>query len=252
MIDLNTNNYSQGIEERIEQLLEKGYVLDYMTYMKVAFQIFLKHSLLYLGFSLLFILVNFLPLSFLINPILILGLGLVTRKIIHGQAVEFSHYFESIQYFRQVIYRALTTTVIVTLLMVPALYYILGEVNLFDFNPQDIIKSIEANAENISGITVFVLILPVLYFTIVWQYSDYLICFANKGFWEAMSLSRKIISKNLLRFFIFFSMIMLLNMFGLLLFQVGLVVTVPVSFIAIYLSFEHLLLQNENDYIQEE
>ena len=86
----------------------------------------------------------------------------------------------------------------------------------------------------------FCLLLPGIYLMVAWTFTLALVIDKRLGFWPAMGLSRKTISKHWWKFFGFIIVLSLINMAGMLVFFVGSLVTVPVALAALMYAYEDI------------
>ena len=84
----------------------------------------------------------------------------------------------------------------------------------------------------------FCLMLPGIYLAVAWTFTPALIIDKRLGFWPAMRLSRKTISKHWWKFFGFIIVLSLIKMAGMLVFFVGTLVTAPVALAALMYAYE--------------
>jgi len=82
------------------------------------------------------------------------------------------------------------------------------------------------------------LLLPGIYLTVGWTFTLVLVVDKHLGFWPAMGLSRKTISKHWWKFFGFIIVLWLMNMAGMLVFFVGSLITVPAALAALMFAYE--------------
>lgn len=86
----------------------------------------------------------------------------------------------------------------------------------------------------------FLLLIPGIYLGVSYIFSLLFVIFGGFDYWESMEFSRKLVTANWWKFFAFILVLFLLNIAGLLLFIVGVFVTVPVTYLSIYVLFEQL------------
>jgi tRNA A-37 threonylcarbamoyl transferase component Bud32 len=86
----------------------------------------------------------------------------------------------------------------------------------------------------------FCLILPGIYLVVAWTFTLALVIDKRLGFWPAMRLSRKTISKHWWKFFGFIIVLSLIKMAGMLVFFVGSLVTAPVALAALMYAYEDI------------
>ncbi|HSF56100.1 MAG TPA: hypothetical protein VLA71_20260 [Algoriphagus sp.] len=144
-----------------------------------------------------------LLISILISPPLSAGFFLVANRISRGVEVQFSNFFEGFSYWGIVIVTSL-----------------------------------------VSGIIIFfgilLLILPGIYLAVAFTFAIPFALFSGMDFWTSLELSLKLITKNWWKFFGFVIVLLVFNILGLLCFFVGILVTLPISYFAIYVVFEDL------------
>lgn len=84
------------------------------------------------------------------------------------------------------------------------------------------------------------LILPGVYLMVGWMFTLVLIMDKQLGFWPAMGLSRKVISRHWGKFFGFFLVLLLVNLLGSIIFLVGTFVTIPLTLAALLFAYEDI------------
>ena len=144
-----------------------------------------------------------LLLSIMVSPPLTAGFFLVANRISRGVEVQFSNYFDGFSYWGILIVTSL-----------------------------------------VSGILTFfgilALILPGIYLAVAFMFAIPFALYSGTDFWISLELSLKLITKNWWKFFGFVIVLFVFNILGFLCFFVGLLVTIPVSYFAIYAVFEEL------------
>jgi hypothetical protein len=193
--------FQQFPEFSIQESLSKGWELFKMQWLNtVAFTL--------LVFTLQGVLTHYLKdyaliISIIISPPLTAGFFLVANRISRGVEVTFSNYFDGFSYWGIVIVTAL-----------------------------------------ISGILTFfgilALVIPGIYLAVAFMFGIPFALFSGTDFWTSLELSRKLITMNWWKFFGLVIVLVGFNILGFLCFFVGLLVTIPVSYFAIYSIFEEL------------
>jgi hypothetical protein len=79
----------------------------------------------------------------------------------------------------------------------------------------------------LAGIGLLLCLLPGIYLLVAWYFTFLLVVDKGLGFWEAMEVSRKVVSQRWWSFFGFALLCFLINLGGLLLLGVGALVTIP-------------------------
>jgi tRNA A-37 threonylcarbamoyl transferase component Bud32 len=86
----------------------------------------------------------------------------------------------------------------------------------------------------------FCLLLPGIYLAVAWAFTLVLVVDKRLGFWPAMRLSRKTISKHWWKFFGFIIVLSLIKMAGMLVLVVGFLITAPVALAALMYAYEDI------------
>jgi uncharacterized protein (TIGR03435 family) len=92
----------------------------------------------------------------------------------------------------------------------------------------------------------FCLLLPGIYLAVAWTFTLALIIDKRLGFWPAMRLSRKTVSKHWWKLFGFIIVLSLIKMAGMLVFFVGSLVTAPVALAALMYAYEDIFGATKN------
>lgn len=193
--------FRQFPEFSIQESLSKGWELFKVQWLNTIAFSMLVFTIQ--GFSTYYLDNYSLLVSIIISPPLTAGFFLVANRISRGVEVSFSNYFDGFSYWGIVIVTSL-----------------------------------------ISGILTFfgilALVIPGIYLAVAFMFVIPFALFSGLDFWTSIELSRKLITMNWWKFFGFGIVLIALNILGLLFFFVGLLVTIPVSYFAIYSIFEEL------------
>ncbi|OOG71742.1 hypothetical protein [Algoriphagus sp. A40] len=193
--------FQQYPEFSIQESLKKGWeMFKAQPLNSVAFAMLIFSIQ---GISTLYLEDFSLLVSIIISPPMTAGFFLVANRISRGVEVQFSNYFDGFSYWGIVIVTSL-----------------------------------------ISGILTFfgilALILPGIYLAVAFMFAIPFALYSGTDFWTSLELSRKLITINWWKFFGFVIVLLVFNILGLLCFIVGILVTIPVSYFAIYAIFEDL------------
>jgi len=97
----------------------------------------------------------------------------------------------------------------------------------------------------IGGILIFLgfvaLVLPGVYLVVGYIFAPFYIVFGGMDFWEAMESSRKLVHREWFSIFAFLIVLILINFLGLLALGVGLLITIPLSYCALYIAFDDIV-----------
>ncbi len=108
--------------------------------------------------------------------------------------------------------------------------------------PQYLLRMIGASI--VYGIIVMVgfilLVIPGIYLALRLQFYSYYIVDKNAGAMDSLRMSWKATDKNVINVFLFMLILIALNILGAIVLLVGLLVTIPVSFIAVTLLYRKL------------
>lgn len=241
------------IRPEFENLIENGYNFDLNAYFKLAWHNFKQAPIQYVAYfiiySLTILILSLIPLINIINgllsPVLVIGFAIVAQKIQKNRAIEFSDFFGGFNKNPgHLILVSILTSLLIFAVCIPAI------ILLFSFVPDF------ENSENFTGWYIIILGLPILltfacivYLTIGWSWASYLVAFKNYKPWPAMELSRKLIHENWFSFLGFYILIGFLNLIGVMSFLIGLIITAPLSYIALYIAFEQIIHTNDFDEI---
>ncbi|MFN3997098.1 hypothetical protein [Algoriphagus sp.] len=193
--------FRQFPEFSIQESISKGWEMFKVQWLNtIAFSLLVFTIQ---GFSTYYLDNYSLLISIIISPPLTAGFFLVANRISRGVEVSFSNYFDGFSYWGIVIITSL-----------------------------------------ISGILTFfgilALVIPGIYLAVAFMFGIPFALFSGMDFWTSLELSRKLITMNWWKFFGFVIVLVGMNILGLVFFFVGLLVTIPVSYFAIYSIFEEL------------
>lgn len=209
-------------KKHLELLTEGNYEFDIKEAFAKGWQTFQMVSIYSISFTLLILSLQFLFMlyapdflfvfSFFLAGPLFAGFYLVANKVSLQEPVKYPDFFKGFGYYIPVV-----------------LVWVVGQF--------------------VTVLGIFALILPGIYLLVAFMFGVLISIFFGLDFWESLGYSRKIIHKQWLKFFTFGLFLALINIAGALLFGIGLVVSVPVTYYAVYHVFESLTHQVslEND-----
>jgi hypothetical protein len=87
----------------------------------------------------------------------------------------------------------------------------------------------------------FLLVVPGIYLGVCYLFTLPLIVDRDIDFWSAMELSRKIVKKNWFKMFNFSLLLLLINLGGVLLFLVGLLISIPLSLCTMSIAYDDII-----------
>jgi hypothetical protein len=86
-------------------------------------------------------------------------------------------------------------------------------------------------------------IIPGIYLAVSWYFALPLVIDRNLGFWEAMELSRKVVSKHWFLVFAFLLVVGLVSACGVIACCIGILVSVPIGFVALMYAYDDIFRQ---------
>lgn len=200
-------------KSKIDELVATGYDFDIEKSFREGWEMFKSAPLQSMGYGafVLFLQVAFalyinelaFVFSLFLAAPLYCGFFLVANRISRKEEIRYADFFSGFHYY-------------VPLLLV----WLVGQV--------------------LAGFGLFLFILPGIYLMVGYMFAVLIALFGGFDFWNSLEYSRKIIHIKWWKFFLLFLLLLLLNIIGGLLFMVGLMVTVPLTFYIIYCLFEEI------------
>jgi uncharacterized membrane protein len=83
-------------------------------------------------------------------------------------------------------------------------------------------------------------VLPSVYLTVAWTFSIPLVVDRGMGFWQAMELSRKVVTKHWFLVFALVLVVGLVAVAGIIACCIGLLVTIPIAWVALMYAYEDI------------
>ncbi len=231
----------------INEIIQHGYKTDAAGYISQAFEIFKSNALNYILYTLLYLVVTSLfsryyAIQFLASILLAplaFGAFIVANKIIKKQSYEFKDFFSGYDRFLDIIIYYIVQLLVVLFLVIPivaipfAIYWLIFGISSIQ-NPIG------------SGLIFLVLFMVFVFFIaiaigVLLIFAPNLLWFKNMRAIDALMNSAKIIKIKLPNWIGFFFMIFGINILGALALGVGLLVSMPVSMIAVYIAYERVV-----------
>lgn len=202
------------MEEKVHSLEVDGYEIKIEHYIREGWNIFKQSPGQFVIMALLIavfqsigttILPDWLEwiVTFLLVPVY-LGFGVAAGKVVAGENISISDFFIPYDRFFDLIVGYLVMVILV-------------------------------------GIGIILLVIPGIYLAVALSFTLYFIYFGKQDFWESIKYSRRVIHRKWLNFFVFILALIFLNLLGLLALVVGLLITVPVTLIAVYLAYKDIV-----------
>ncbi|MCC5936337.1 MAG: hypothetical protein JJU34_03555 [Lunatimonas sp.] len=199
--------------QKLDQLIERGYDFDIREAFEHAWAMFRKYPAYCAGFSFFIISVQLLFVLYIPDYALLFGVFLAgpltagyflaANKITQGHLLINSDFFKGFQYYVPLV-----------------LVNLVGQV--------------------LTALGFFALVVPGIYLLVAYMFSSLMVLFGGFEFWPALEYSRKLIQVQWFKFFLFGVVAVVVNIAGAMLFLVGLAITMPVTYFAIYYLFEQI------------
>jgi len=209
----------QNTSYKANELKENGYYFNKAYYFQKAWKLISPYWMILSSFTALY--VGFLIIALrqpdfgqiaqmiLAGPISA-GYYLTINKIRKGETITFSNFFDGFKMF--------IPTMLVSML-----------------------------SGLIISIGMIMLVIPGIFFSIVYLFAMPLVVFGRLEFWSAMESSRIIITRNFIEALLFGLMIVGVNILGLLALGFGVLITIPLSYAAILMAYEDIYNFDEID-----
>ncbi|MFZ4524341.1 MAG: hypothetical protein ACOYOE_02015 [Chlorobium sp.] len=195
-------------------LFDRGYnAINIQSYLQQAWQMFHENVGAFLGFTLTLFAVWLATLMFDAGSSLLFssiaapfyaGYSIVAFKLLLRQPFQFSDFFRGFNYFLPLFLASLASSILV-------------------------------------GIGFILLLLPGIYLAVSYMFTTFLVIDYRMEFWQAMEISRNIISRNWFAFLLFALVLCFINLLGALAFGIGLLVTLPVTSCAVAIAYKEIV-----------
>ena len=237
--------------EKIETILQSDYTFQMGEYFSGGWEIFKKGFWSFAGFTFLFFAIQFglafIPLigtlgTFLIAAPLAAGYYLLAHQIARDEPTDFNTFFKGFDYFGPLVIQSLVQTLAMISFALPflttALAGYLGAGNLFDadFGADMLDPDFSFTPAPWS----YILLLPLIYLSIAWRWAPLLIVFYSMRPFQALEMSRRLITRKWILFLVFYLVTGMMIMSGIFLFLVGIIFTVSFLYCADYAAFARI------------
>lgn len=190
---------------RTSEQIKNGYPVRIEAWISRGWELFRKRTDFFVLFTLVFFICCSIPLAnVLIYQPLAAGFLIATFYLASGKQLIFEDFFEGFRHFAGLL-----------------LFTILSAVLIF--------------------IGLLALLVPGIYLAIGYIFTPFYIIFARMDFWEAMESSRKLVHREWFSIFAFVIVLALVNVLGLLALGIGLLITVPLTYCALYAAFDDIV-----------
>ncbi len=248
----------EKLQPRIDELLENGYDFKFGDYISESFSILGKYFGGFVGFAAIYMImitmVNTIPVigplaNAVVGPTLFAGAFLVAHKIQRGEKPEFGNFFEGFQRFKDIAIPSILTNLIYLACFIPFFVAMAFSFDLFnsDFSMEETITNIILSEEDFNfPFWSLLFLIPIIYLSISYAYTILFVWFYEAEPWEAMEASRKVVTKNWIIIFIFAIVVGIISVLGFIGLIIGILATLPIAYIAIYVSFADITKLHED------
>lgn len=202
-------------QDKIQRIIDSGVDFNIGDIIEKAWEMFKSRALFHIGFM---VLVGAIQAGFtlylkdytflysiFLAPALVCGFYLVANRQSQKEYLDFQNFFDGFKYWWNLVITNLISSILI-----------------------------------VGGI--LLLIIPGVYLLVGYLFCLLFVIFGGFDFWTSMELSRRLIQTNWLKFLLFLLVLLALNIAGLLFFIVGIFVTIPMSYLAVYILFEELTI----------
>jgi hypothetical protein len=215
--------YIANQNQRIEKLAKDGYNFEFEKYFSSGWELFKKAAGQYVIYTLLYLAISIglgiIPIlgffaSLVIGPALAAGYFVATRKLQVDGRIEIGDFFKSFDFVLQLCILGIVTSLLTLIALV-------------------------------------FLILPGIWFAVAASLASLLVVFGKIDFWESTKASIKIVNAKWFHWFAFFILILLFNLLGFIALGIGLFITIPTSFCAMYCAYHDIVGFDEADKVRD-
>jgi len=255
------NNSAHAGQSNLEQQLKGEYQVDIGGFLRKAWELFRKAPGQFIGFTVVLLVASQIGQLFVPDaegvtpsvdslPVLMLGvlasilISLLTVplyagvsiagfKLMSDQEVSFSDFFRGFRYLTPLVLLAVFIGIVVFLtILVFAIPLGIGLA---------MVDQGGGSGGLVLGIILGLLSLVVMvYLTVSYTFAQMLIVDRRLGVWQAMETSRKVATKQWFTIFGFVLVVGLLNVLGVLALLIGLLVTMPVAYLALAVAYREI------------
>jgi|AntAceMinimDraft_17_1070374.scaffolds.fasta_scaffold34023_3 uncharacterized membrane protein len=205
---------------KYKDIIENGYEFNTNKYITKGYYLFMQNIKGFVQFSLLILLLQIfiglihnpgieVVMNFIVFVPLTAGFYFIADRIYKHEKYEFKDFFLGFNYFKELLIYSLVTSA----------FILAGS---------------------------FLLIIPGIYLAVAYTFGIFFVIFKKIDFWQAMEISRKIITKNWFAVFGFILILILINILGIILFGIGLLVSIPLTYCSIYIAFQDVVETEQN------
>ena len=200
-------------KDKLDALIVTGYDFDIQEAFVKAWNLFKAQPIMSIAYTMLIISIQLLFFAYFqpftlfysifLAPPLFSGFYLAANRINQNLPITYPDFFTGFKFFGPVI-----------------AIWLVGQVLTF--------------------LGIVLLILPGIYLLVGYSFSVLMAIFGGYDFWNSLEASRKLITVKWWKFFTLTLVLIVMNALGLLMFGIGLLVSIPMTFYVTYVIFEDL------------
>ncbi len=245
--------------EKLHESLSSGYSLRIGEYVKRAWEIFKMDAGIYIGMQLFSFVLSFagslIPFVGIFSGIILMpynyGFFLTAQKNDRGEHQTFSGFFDGYKKGVELIGAGVISFLIICVALVPLLFLIdIG--GIFSILSENAGNETELASNlmyhflgKIWIIFAYIFVLSILSY-LAFSWIGQLILFKDKSIGESIQISSKLGFRNIGDMMLLFLTIIGINILGLICLIVGLFITIPMTYIMLYLAFKDIAIDDEN------
>jgi hypothetical protein len=239
----------------LETLLQSGYEFQLGSYLSDGWEIFRRGIWSFAGFTLLFFGIQFgmglIPFigtvgSLFISAPLSAGYILVAHHLDKKENPEFGIFFKGFDFWGPLVLLAIIQSVLLVSLLLPIMITGFGGFDKFlEYFTASPSERLLTDFSFQPGNWTFFMLLPLIYLSISWRWSSFFILFYRMSPLAALEASRKVITKRFFMFLLFYIIIGLVVLSGVILLFIGVFFTLSFFYCADYAAFARVTRLNE-------
>ncbi|MCB0572191.1 MAG: hypothetical protein KDC66_20635 [Phaeodactylibacter sp.] len=252
---------NENQQRKLQEVLDYGYTFRFGDYISKGLELFQKNAGSFIGYGLvaglIVMVANFIPIvgpiagSFFLSPPLLVGAYLVAHKLNKGESTEFGDFFKGFEFVGPLAGATLIMSLIIIASLIP-MFIAWGTSGFFMW-------IIEASTDPLSAgdppnfpFWSLIFVVPAIYLGVAYGWASMFIAFYRMKVWDALEMSRKMITKQWFIIFLYTIVIGLLASAGVILLIVGILATYPIMLCSQYAAFAdvtRLMEEEESDIV---
>ncbi|MCB0560970.1 MAG: hypothetical protein H6573_06260 [Lewinellaceae bacterium] len=252
---------NENQEKKLQEILDYGYEFHFGEYISKGFELFQKNAGGFIGFAfvagLIVMVASLIPFigsiasGFFLSPALTVGAYLVANKLDKGERTEFADFFKGFDFIGPLAIATAIMTAIILASLIP-MFVAWGMTDFFSWLMDAQSDPFGAGEPPSFPAWSILLMIPAVYLGVAYGWAIMFIAFYRMSPWEALEMSRKMITRQWLALFLYTMVLSLLAAFGVVLLFVGIFVTYPIMLCSQYAAFAdvtRLMEENESDIV---